>query len=149
MYPYPKHSGCNLEPVTHDGSTSIAETCICNSTNLLKILEINQNNLLPLRWCELPQIFLLCIDSDATGSHWHPATQIFFFSIRCTGRSSKMYHHRSPPGCICCITSNLLNKPSSFIPLIASLSYLVAIKMRCWQLGAPTSKLAGCRSQLE
>lgn len=65
------------------------------------------------------------------------------FHIRRTGGSSKMHHHRSPLGCKCCITWDLLNKPSSFIPLIASLSYLVAIKMWCKRLGAPTSKLAG------
>lgn len=140
IYWYPKLFGCNLEPVAYDGSTSIAKTCICNPTNLLKILEINQNNLLPLRWCEYLKYscsVLARLQQVLVG------VPQLVFHIRRTGGSSKMHHHRSPPGCKCCITSNLLNKPSSFIPLIASLSYLVAIKMRCWRLGAPTSKLAG------
>lgn len=38
-YPSLKLFGCNLEPVTYDGSTSIAKKCICNSTYLWKSLK--------------------------------------------------------------------------------------------------------------
>lgn len=66
---------------------------------------------------KLPKIFLLCMDSPCN-RFWSASSYAFFLHVPRTGGSSKMQHHRSPPARKCCVTSDLLNKPPSFIPLL-------------------------------